>query len=141
MTTITILRAYYGDCTTGRLRTNKGFQCLTLELPWRGNEQGKSCIPEGDYNYRVALSPRLGVDVVWLDGVDNRINIQIHPGNYTRQILGCILPGNAITDIDGDGILDVSQSQVAFNKLLANIDKTGLIKIRSAAMPGKGVYK
>ena len=141
MTTITILRAYYGDCTTGRLRTSEGFQCLTLELPWRGNEPEISCIPEGDYPYRVARSPRLGVDVVWIDGVAGRSAIQIHPGNYTRQILGCILPGSAITDIDGDGVLDVSQSQAAFSKLIAKIKKTGVIKIRAAEMPGKGVYK
>lgn len=140
MTTINLLRSYYADCTTGRLRTDTGYQCLALELPWLGNEPNRSCIPEGDYPYRVAWSPNRKSDVIWLDNVPGRSAIQIHTGNYTSQILGCILPGMAITDLNNDGILDVSRSGDAFAGLMANIEKTGIIKIRAASAP-YGVYK
>ena len=139
---IHITRAYYNDCTLSRIRCGK-FQCFGLELRWQGNEPEKSCIPEGDYPYRIAHSPSRKRDVIWLDNVEGRTNIQIHPGNYTRQILGCILPGDGIRDLDGDGIPDVTSSEVTFNKLIDAITlggKVGKVYIRHAAMP-VGVYK
>jgi hypothetical protein len=113
---------------------------LTLELPWKNNQPKFSCIPEGEYEYRIAKSPRLGTDVIWIDDVQGRTSIQIHTGNFTSQILGCILVGNAISDINNDGILDVSQSKLTFDKLLSNISREGIIRIQSAEILGKGVF-
>ena len=137
---IVISRAYYSDCTLGRLFAF-GFSCHTLELPWLGNAPNVSCIPEGEYDYRVALSPRLRRNVIWIDGVQGRTAIQIHPGNYTSQIQGCILPGNGIQDINKDGTPDVINSGATFDNLLKLIPESGKIVFRTANQPGKGVYK
>ena len=142
---IVLSRSYYSDCTLGRLFAF-GFSCHTIELPWRGNNSSTdykkaSCIPEGQYNYRVALSPRLGVPVIWIDGVPDRTAIQIHPANYTRQLLGCAAVGDGIQDINKDGTPDVTNSQKTFARLLAAIPEKGIITIRTADLPGLGAYK
>lgn len=136
---ITVLRAYFGDCTISRIRT-VGFQCVGLELAWLGNQSKISCIPEGEYNYRVAVSPRTGRKVIWVDGVPERSNVQLHPGNYTSQIKGCCLVGQAITDLNGDGILDVTNSGETMGKLLAAIPERGRIRFVAAQKP-VGVYR
>ena len=41
--------------------------CETLELPWRDNQRGISCIPEGIYECKLAHSPSRGYDVYWLE--------------------------------------------------------------------------
>ena len=136
---ITVSRAYYLNCTLGRLFTD-GFSCYTLELPYLGNEPNVSCTPEGVYDYRIAKSPRLQSDVIWIDGVKGRSSIQIHPGNYTSQILGCCLVGDGVQDINKDGTPDVINSSKTFAALLKSIPRTGKIQFTSAAKP-YGVYK
>jgi len=44
--------------------------------------------------------------------------IEIHSGNYTRQILGCILVGDSLKYLDADDILDVTNSKHTLDKLL-----------------------
>jgi hypothetical protein len=136
---IVVSRAYYSDCTLGRLFL-VGFSCHTLELPWLGNEPNKSCIPEGAYDYRISHSPARGRDVIWIDGVDGRAAIQIHPGNYTSQIQGCCLVGDGVQDINKDGTPDVINSGVTFDKLLKLIPKAGKIQFTEAKKP-YGVYR
>jgi hypothetical protein len=43
----------------------------------------------------------------------------MHTGNFTHQILGCILVGDGLKYVDGDTILDVTNSRNTLNKLLA----------------------
>jgi len=117
MTTITIDSKSFDDCTIGRLKY-KGFQCLTLELPWLGNKPNVSCIPKGLYRARKHVSPHNG-DVIEIVDVWDRTHIQVHSGNYTSQILGCILVGDSIKDINNDGVLDVTNSKATLKKLLA----------------------
>ena len=112
---LTIDRKYYDDCTTGRLKYG-GFQCLTLELPWLGNQPYISCIPHGMYRARKHVSPSNG-NVIEVLNVWDRTHIQIHSGNYTSQIRGCILVGDSIKDINNDGILDVTNSKATLHKL------------------------
>lgn len=136
-----ISRGYYSDCTLGRLFVPKKFSCSTLELPYKGNEPDKSCIEEGLYRYRKAPSPRLrGRIVIWIDGVPGRSSIQIHPANYVFDILGCIAVGDGHVDINKDGMPDVTNSGVTFEKLLESIPDTGWVRIRTATQPGQGVY-
>lgn len=112
-------RKYYDDCTVGRLTTNfSPFECWTLELPDRNNEQCVSCVPEGLYKAFKRFSPSKQCEVIQLRDVPNRSYIQIHVGNYTSQILGCILPGMMIKHIDGDMIPDVGNSEKAFQDLM-----------------------
>jgi len=104
------------DCTIGRLECG-GFRCLSLELPWLGNRKNISCIPEGVYNATKYSSPKHG-EVILLKDVPGRSMIEIHAGNYTRQIEGCILVGDSLKYLDGDTILDVTSSKATLAKLL-----------------------
>jgi len=86
------------------------FKCATLELPWRDNARGKSCIPPGVYLFRWRTdSPKHGACYEeWDDpatpareDVKDRDNIQIHSANlagddtkgFVRQLEGCIALG------------------------------------------------
>lgn len=113
---IKINRWYHNDCTLGRL-TCGSFQCFTLELPDKGNQSNISCIPEGTYTAFKRVSPSNG-PCIELKDVPNRTYIQIHSGNYTRNIQGCILVGDAIKFLDADSIPDVSNSKATLTRLL-----------------------
>lgn len=104
------------DCTVGRLQCGD-FHCLTLELPWLDNQRNISCIPAGAYTARFYDSPKHG-RVILLDNVPGRSMIEIHAGNYTRQIEGCILVGDSLKYLDSDDILDVSNSRNTLSKLM-----------------------
>lgn len=122
---ITIERTYHKNCTTGLAKAQSIHGTVTfhtLELPWKNNERQVSCIPEGTYKVNPHTSPKFG-KCFWLQDVPNRSEILIHTGNFTREILGCILPGTAHRDIDGDGITDVVSSRVAMNNLLGLLFK------------------
>lgn len=122
---ITIQRTYYEDSVVGRLiyeSEDERFQCWTLELPWKSNERNISCIPEGCYSARIDVSPKNG-KVIAIQGVPNRDYIQIHSGNFTSQIEGCILVGDSIKDIDNDSIPDVTNSRRTLRELLSIIPK------------------
>ena len=120
-------RWHRNDCTLGVLSLGT-FQCFTLELPDLGNQPDISCIPAGKYEYYFRNSPKNG-PVLELRDVPNRTYVQIHKGNFTRDIHGCILVGDAIRFIDGDTIPDVSNSKVTHNRLLAIAVPKGVIEI------------
>ncbi len=110
----------YDDCTMGRLSLGD-FQCFTLELPWLDNAQDVSCIPGGKYKAVIYDSPKHGKVLLLID-VDGREMVEIHSGNYTRQILGCILVGDSIRYLDGDSIPDVTNSRNTLKALLSRVD-------------------
>lgn len=93
------------------------YECYTLELPWKDNERKVSCIPKGTYKVVPRWSSKFKHHFHVLD-VPNRSYILIHVGNFYTDIEGCILVGTGIADINGDGLLDVTNSKVALNKLL-----------------------
>ncbi len=124
---ITIKRWYHDDCTIGRLECDD-FQCFTLELPNLDNEQDISCIPEGVYDYYFRDSPS-NKHVLELRDVPDRTYIQIHSGNYTYQIRGCILVGDSIKWLNRDRIPDVSNSRNTLIKLLQRAGKSGQLRI------------
>ena len=100
----------------------KIFSCKTLELPWRDNETEISCIPTGKYNAKKRVSPKYKhsyhVTSPGKDQVVGRDWILIHPGNYFRDIRGCILVGADHIDINKDGYKDVTASRKTVMKLL-----------------------
>ena len=112
-----INRKYYDDCTVSRV-TGFGLHFMMLELPNKDNKPNVSCIPEGKYVAKKRVSPSRGKTVFEYQDVPNRTYVQIHSGNFTRQIKGCQLPGDGIKDIDKDGILDVTNSDSIMQKLL-----------------------
>ncbi|MBN2814976.1 MAG: hypothetical protein JXQ80_12915 [Bacteroidales bacterium] len=93
------------------------FQCAVLELPWKNNLPDVSCIPTGCYHVKKTNSPKFGPGTFELMGVPGRKSIRIHPGNFTSQIEGCLLPGEAFKDINSDSITDVVNSKATVEKL------------------------
>lgn len=98
------------------------YRCKTLELPWRNNARQKSCIPTGVYDVVPRQSPKFAKHYHVLN-VPNRDWILIHTGNYHTQILGCILVGASLADINGDGQLDVTNSRITLNSILTMAPK------------------
>ena len=115
-------------CTLGMMSVD-GFNCFTLELPWLDNQKNISCIPAGIYDYFIRYSPSKKMDVLQLKDVENREYIQIHAGNYTSQILGCILVGDGIKYLNRDNIPDVTNSGATLKNVLIHAGDSGKIKI------------
>ncbi len=124
---IIIDRFYRKKCTVGFATAgeNLDFHFFTLELPNRDNQRNVSCIPPGEY----WVFKRKDKNVFQLEGVPNRTYIQIHEGNYTCQILGCILPGDSLKYLDSDDICDVTNSGATMNKLWDMMPDRFLIRI------------
>ncbi|AUR93346.1 hypothetical protein NVP1187O_033 [Vibrio phage 1.187.O._10N.286.49.F1] len=117
------------DCTLGVMTVEgSDFRCFTLELPDKGNYGNVSCIPAGTYEYFKRVSNANG-NVIELRNVVGRKYVQVHVGNYTSDILGCILVGKTIADINSDGIPDVTSSGNTMRALLSILDDEGTITI------------
>ncbi len=133
MIKIHIDRHYEEKQTSGSFMIDTGdakFICNSLELPWLNNQSRISCIPEGKYKVVVRYSKKYKRHL-HITGVDGRSYILIHWGNYagslnprtgSPDILGCVLVGKDLLDINGDGIRDITSSKKTFNKIM------GLIK-------------
>lgn len=106
----------------------KDFVCATVELPWRDNERNVSCIPAGEYALFKRESPRNGHVLQFCD-VPGRSFIQIHKGNFTYQIAGCILLGDGLAFLDDDHTLDTTNSGKTLSKLLAKLPEELSIKV------------
>lgn len=89
------------DKTVGILAVS-AWTFATLELPWRDNKRGISCIPAGEYICRRVDSPRFGETFEVCD-VPDRSAILFHAGNSApRDTRGCILVGK---ELRGDCLL------------------------------------
>lgn len=113
METIELIRDHMDETpTTGELRVEGEHFAWTLELPWRDNRHGVSCIPLGEYRVMLSLSTRFGRELPRLIGVPGRVGILIHAGNTDHDTSGCILLG---TLKENDVLL---QSRVALERFL-----------------------
>ena len=94
MYTIQLQRLQQSDlCTRGVILL--GDELLTtLELPWKSNSVGESCIPAGKYTCTKRISPRYG-ETYHITEVVNRTLILIHAGNTSKDTEGCILLGGS----------------------------------------------
>jgi hypothetical protein len=115
------------DQGTQGILTINDFECHTLELPWRNNSRGTSCIPTGTYYVVWSYSPSRKKYLYELLNVNGRSDIQIHSGNFagdTRKgwksdVKGCILLGNEMGEIEGQlAILNSRVTVQAFEKLM-----------------------
>lgn len=106
------------------------FHCHTLELPWKENKFQVSCIPVGTYKVVRRHSAKFGHHFHITD-VEGRTFILIHSGNYYTDILGCVLVGMGLTDINGDGLKDVTQSKNAMSELLKMMSMEFELKIEN----------
>jgi len=101
------------------------YECSAIELPWRDNRNNRSCIPTGVYVYeQVEHSPSFSYEHFWVHdrgsvyAAGDRAGIKTHIANYVRQLAGCQAPGTEFVDLDGDGVVDVANSERALNELL-----------------------
>ena len=92
------------------------FTCKTLELPWLNNAPRKSCIPTGTYYVHRNNIPKFGKHL-YFTSVPERNGILVHAGNYTSQILGCILVGSSFADLNHDNTMDIINSRITIDKI------------------------
>jgi hypothetical protein len=93
---------------------------FTGELPWRDNENNKSCIPVGIYQVRWTMSAHFKREMYLVEGVDDRLGIRIHSANFMGdkslrlrcQLSGCIALGEKIAEMAGQKALIVSAPAV-----------------------------
>lgn len=130
MKTVKLIRFYDNDKQTLGLLTvvEDGkliFHSKSLELAWRNNQQGISCIPSGIYECQYTRSNRFsklkGTDFFTYEVLGVRAGIRIHAGNFFTSIQGCVLLGDALKDLNMDAELDTIHSGntiLAFEKLM-----------------------
>lgn len=111
-----------GTQTLGTLTYNNKEVAKTMELPWKNNRSRISCIPKGTYKVIRRKSAKYGNHFHILD-VNSRSYILIHSANYYYQLLGCVGVGKAHIDINGDGLLDITDSKKTMAKLLKDLPK------------------
>ena len=134
MKRIFISRIYQNEHKTlSECFVNEGFTTMygallsfvAVELPWRDNQRGISCIPaqvyEAEAIFRHSRRHLSDDDIrkygIWLKDVPQRSGIVIHIANFVRQLEGCIAPGTNFRDLDNDGVLDVENSGQALTRL------------------------
>lgn len=116
--------------TFGTFVFEDGTSFHSLELPWRDNEHGTSCIPPGEYICHWIISPKHGECYQVLNVLDRNM-IEIHSANfagdankgYISQLLGCIALGMSIGTLDGQlAILNSKGAIAAFEAKQAKQD-------------------
>jgi Family of unknown function (DUF5675) len=103
----------FAESIIGELYVNGAFLCHTLELAWLWNAKNKSCVPPGEYRAYLRFDHKDKWRIELLNVPGNRQNVQIHIGNYPKDVLGCVLVG---TSFAADTVLD---STKAYEKLKA----------------------
>lgn len=89
MRTYTLKRSSLPDRNAGLVQLQSGKVIKTIELPWRNNEVGESCIPEGRYLVKRDKHGRHA----WFKIMDvkGRTAIEWHIGTKPEHSEGCIL--------------------------------------------------
>jgi hypothetical protein len=105
--------------TFGILRCPNGRMLSTVELPWRGNARGVSCIPPGTYQVRLGSYKGRYPDLEVQD-VPERDAIEIHAANLASELRGCIAVGKGFGYVKGER--GVVHSRDALALLLSSMD-------------------
>lgn len=106
------------------------YACATLELPWRDNASGVSCIEADTYRATPWHSEHLGCDVLRLEDKHGRADCLIHCGNFAgdqahglqTQVHGCTLVGarfDSLRNDSGQWQLAIIDSRLTLAKLVA----------------------
>ncbi|ELJ8641941.1 hypothetical protein RUK84_002910 [Vibrio cholerae] len=128
MKTLTLHRNYFPHGTFSYLCDENGNAFLkTVERPWKNNEAGISCVPEGTYDLLPHESPKFGKCYalsaptlgVTVYGPSQRSHILIHKANYAEQLEGCIAPGTDFGVVSSQWA--VLNSGTAFDYLMAHL--------------------
>jgi hypothetical protein len=86
----------------------KGFVSASLELPWRDNKSGLSCIPRGTYRCVATMSAKYKRIMYLLIPTGSRTGIRIHSANfagavdhgYKCDLLGCLALGSSVIEVN-----------------------------------------
>jgi len=124
MKTLVMTRTVSSDHGTFGIIDIDGTIFNTLELPWRDNSKGVSCIPNGVYECYKRFSSKFG-QVYEVRDVPDRLGILIHIGNYggdrskglKSDIEGCILIGKSVGIINGQKC--ILNSRLAMKEFVA----------------------
>jgi hypothetical protein len=142
MKDVYLFRTTTSDHGTEGMLVTEGFFCKTLELPWRNNKKGMSCIPAGEYIVKIRQSPKYG-SIYWVTKVPDRTWILIHPGNvagditkinpntetnFKSHVNGCILLGKKHGFLWGQRAVLISKPTVRDFRNFMN-DETFKLKI------------
>lgn len=106
------------DATPGEVFLDDQHLCWSMELPWRGNEHDRSCIPPGTYALGQHFRTIGGLATLHLEHVPDRAGILIHIANWPHEINGCIGVGKQRT-IMGDKYALIRSAQAMREVLLA----------------------
>lgn len=93
----------YGHLTIG------SFECLTVEREWLDNKPGESCIPPGEYPFKLSTYYKGGYPAYEIFGVPNRNRILIHIANKPTDVQGCVGLGKHWGWIDGEWAVSSSR--------------------------------
>lgn len=104
------------------------YEFASLELPYLQNQRRISCFEPGVYPLEKYVSSKFG-ECFAINDVPGRDHLRIHAGNFSHQILGCLLPGSHFAHIDGDDLLDVANSTATLKKLLELLPDKTTIKV------------
>lgn len=85
-----------------------GFQCDTLELMWKDNSPGISCILPATYAASLWFSPTLNRTVVRLEDKYGRKDCLLHNGNWAGEGEGDITQVHGCTEV-GDGYSQIQR--------------------------------
>lgn len=118
-----------------------------LELPWRGNKRGVSCITAGTYSAKPVDSPHFHRKIYQLDtsAIERQV-VELHNANFAGDVLkgwdaqlhGCICPGlksGRLENSAGKWQLAVLSSHDALDEIMA-ATKGEPLEIEIAWEPG-----
>jgi len=89
----------------------------SLELPWRDNKKGVSCMPSGTYPLIFEYSNKFKMKLWEVKNVPNRSECKFHSANFVFQLNGCCATGLHYADLNDDNVLDVTDSRKALKML------------------------
>lgn len=89
---ITGYRHYYKHYTKTTFTLPDGTELMFLELPWRDNAIGESCIPEGTYIVDRNKTGRHQWYALRNEETKPRTFIELHPATYLHHLEGCLAP-------------------------------------------------
>ena len=122
-------RIYRSNQGTKSLVVAPGYSCKALELPWRDNQRGLSCIPPDIYEVEIKYSQRYK-KIYWVLHVPGRDDILIHWGNLAGDIAmgfithsaGCILYGKYFGFLNGQIAVLLSKPTIRKFMSVMNFD-------------------
>ena len=106
------------------------FECKTLELNFKNNDRDVSSLPTGFYQMVFEYSPAFKMNLWELKGVPNRSEIKVHFGNYHKEFQGCIGVGSELVNLNGDNLLDLTNSRNTLERFHAAMGDSKSTTIR-----------